>query len=271
VGVCVFATAVARETGFGIADAHAAGVGQLVAALDGACGTVALIYAFSVPTSLSAAVFSSMVGALWAGPGLGAVRWSGVETVAISLVGSIVIGAAGGAFAYRMVELLLMHVHRIDGERIVALQYVTMAALAAGYGANDLERTAGLLAAAASSGSAAVPAWTSLVAALAFVVGLAVGGGRVARTVGGKLFSIRPPSALAAQASSAGTVIGAALLGGPLSTTAVAASALIGVGAALDPRAMRWYAVGRIVATWAITVPAALAAGALAAVLVRSF
>lgn len=269
-GPFVFGTAVAHTTGSGIADYTKAGAAELFAAMLGAIVTIGATYAARVPTSISAAVFASMVGALLTGPPAAAIRWDGVETVAFSLVGSVVIGAAGGTFIYRAVEWLLARVHRAAGERIVRLQYVTTALLAMAYGANDLERSAGLIAAAVSSGSFSVPLWTIVVAWAAFVVGLIVGGGRIARTMGGRLFAIRPQSALAAQSAAAGTVIASSLLGGPLSTTAVAASALVGVGAEVNPRAIHWHAVGQILGAWAISVPAALAIGALAGLLVRA-
>jgi len=269
-GPFVLGTAVAQTTGTGVADYATVGAAPLFAAIAGAIATVSVTFAARVPTSISAALFASMVGALWSGPGLAAVRWHGVELVAASLVGSVVIGAAGGAFAYGAVAWLLARVHRRTGERIVALQHLTTVALAMAYGSNDLERTAGLLGAAVSSGTFTVPAWTFVVAGLAFAIGMVAGGGRIARTVGGKLFAIRPQSALAAEASSAATVIGSSLLGGPLSTTAVAASSLIGVGAAVDSRAIHWHAAAQIALAWIVTVPAALTAGALAGLIVRS-
>lgn len=269
-GPFVLGTAVAQTTGSGVADYATIGAAQLFAAIAGAIATVSVTFAARVPTSISAALFASMVGALWSGPGLAAVRWHGVELVAVSLVGSVVIGAAGGALAYAAVAWLLARVHRPTGERIVALQHVTTFALAVAYGSNDLERTAGLLGAAISAGTFTAPAWTFVIAGLAFVIGLVAGGGRIARTVGGKLFSIRPQSALAAEAASASTVIFSSLMGGPLSSTAVAASALIGVGAVVDPRAIHWHAAAQIALAWIVTVPAALVAGALAGLIVHS-
>lgn len=269
-GPFIFGTAVAHTTGTGITDYQKAGSAQLFAALLGAIATVSATYAARVPTSISAAVFASMVGALLTGPGPSAIRWSGVETVAFSLVGSVVIGAALGAFAYGALAWLLARIHRAAGERIMLLQYATTALLAMAYGANDLARTAGLLAAAVASGPFTVPTWTLFAAVAAFVGGLAIGGGRIARTIGGRLFSVRPQSALAAQTAAAATVVGSSLLGGPLSTTAVAASALVGVGASVNPRAIHWRAVAEIFAAWVISVPAALAAGAVAGLLVRA-
>lgn len=268
-GPFVFGTAVAHTIGAGIADYSTIGPSALVAAFAGALATVGVAYAARIPMSLSVALFSSMIGALWAGPGLSAIRWSGVERIAISMGASIVIGSLAGSVAYRALMFVLGRVHRRAGERLMLAQYATAGLLAMGYGANDLEKSAGLLAAVAQSTTFTVPAWTLVVAAAAFAGGLAVGGVRVARTVGGKLFTIRPQHAFAAQAASSLTVIGAALLGGPLSTTDTSASALVGVGAAVNPRAVRWGVVFDILLAWIIAIPAALAAGAVAALILK--
>jgi PiT family inorganic phosphate transporter len=272
-GVCLgplaFGTAVARTTGAGIADFHSVGPSTLFAALAGALVTVTATYAARVPTSLSVALFSSMVGALWAGPGFAAIHWIGLEKVAVSMTASVVVGVTAGALIYRCFAWLLARVHRSAGERIVKLQFAAVVLLAMGYGANDMEKSAGLIAAAVQPAAFVVPAWTLAAAALGFAAGMAIGGVRVAKTVGGKLFSIRAHHALAAESASAATVIGAALLGGPLSTTDTSAAALVGVGAAVNPRAIRWQVVGHIALAWVVTIPSAAAAGALAESIVR--
>jgi PiT family inorganic phosphate transporter len=270
IGPIVFGTAVARTAGSGIADFRTVGEATLLAAFAGALATIGAAYAARVPTSLTAALFSSMVGALWVGPGLAAVRWSGIEKVAISMAGSVVIGLIAGAVAYSVIAWILARVHRPIAERIISLQWLSAGLLAMGYGANDMEKSAGLLAAAVQTSTFSVPTWTLAVAACGFAAGLALGGVRVAKTIGGKLFSIRSHHALAAQSASAMTVIGAALIGGPLSTTDTSASSLVGVGAAYNPRVVRWRVVGEIAVAWIITIPAALCAGALAGVAVRA-
>ena len=268
-GPALFGTAVARTTGAGIADFHAVGPVTLFAALAGALAIVATTYAARVPTSLSLALFSSMVGALWAGPGASAVHANGVERVAVSMAGSIVIGLTAGAAIYGALASVLARVHRRAASWVYSAQYLTVALLAMGYGANDMEKSAGLFAATLPGAAFRVPWWTLAVAAVGFAVGMVWGGVRVAKTIGGKLFSIRPHSALAAETAAAATVIGAALLGGPLSTTDTSASALVGVGAAAHLRAIHWNVVREIAVAWIVTIPAALVAGALAELLVR--
>jgi PiT family inorganic phosphate transporter len=270
-GPLVVGTAVARTTGNGVADFHSIGTAPLLAGIAGGVMTVLTAYGLRVPTSMSVALFSSMIGALWAGPGLAAVRWADVAKIGISMGGSILVGFVAGIVAYAIVAWLLTRVRRKIAERIVALQYVTVGLLAFGYGANDLEKSAGLLAAGIPSATFSVPVWTLAVAVVCFAFGMAVGGVRVAKTVGGKLFSIRPQHALAFQLAASSTVITASVFGGPLSTTETTASAIMGVGAAVNPRAVHWQVAAHIVLAWLVTAPFALGAGGLSEFLLRRF
>jgi inorganic phosphate transporter, PiT family len=262
-GPLIVGTAVARTIGSGIADFHQVGLTPLVAAIVGALAAVGASYAASAPTSMSVALVAAMIGSLWAGPGIAGIHWSGVIAVGISMVGSVIVGAVSGALAYALVVALLKRVRRPAADRLLRLQYATVALMALGYGANDLEKSVGLFAAATAPATFSVPLWTLAVSILCFALGMAFGGVRVARTVGGKLFSIRPHHALAFQLASSVTVIGAAHFGGPLSTTQTAAAAIVGAGAAADPRAIRWQVVRNIALSWGATIPLALAAGAL--------
>lgn len=274
-GPIVFGTAVASTIATGIADYPHLGVALLGAGIAGGIVTRIVMYYASVPTSGSVALVGALVGSLWAGPGLSAVHWHGVEKVAIALVVSPVIGFIAGALAYAIVLLILSFMSRRNGDRFMRVQWVTIALQALGYGANDAEKTVGLFAAAvlvAGGGVAfATPLWTIALTALSFTLGMTVGGLRIARTVGSRLYLIRPPHALAFQFAAALTVIGAALFGGPVSSTQTATSAILGVGAADNPRTLHWQTVFRIVASWFLTAPTAVCSGALATFVVHLF
>lgn len=191
----------------------------------------------------------------------------------VSTGGSILVGFVFGAAAFALLQLLLRPMSRAAGDRLMKLQYGSVALLALGYGANDAEKMAGMMAAASSLSTGghtfSIPLWALVASIAAFAVGMAFGGVRVAKTIGGKLFTIRPEHALAFQSAAAFTVVGAAVLGGPLSTTETTASAIIGVGAIAGPRGVHWLTVRRILAAWLITIPAGVAIGALAGFLVR--
>jgi inorganic phosphate transporter, PiT family len=268
-GPLLFGTAVARTIGTGIADFHAVGLLPLCAGIAGAIAAVGFAYVAEVPTSMSIALVGSMIGALATGPGLGFVHWPGVERVVVSMLASVIVGGVAGALFSALLTVLLVRVRWSVGERLMSLQYVTAALLSLGYGANDLEKSVGLLAAATGASTFVIPGWSIAVAVACFAVGLAFGGLRVAKTVGGKMFLIRPYHALAFQSAAAATVIGAALAGGPLSTTQTSASAMAGVGAVQDVRGVHWLVVQRIAVSWLVTIPVALAAGSLAGLAVR--
>ncbi|HEX7974652.1 MAG TPA: inorganic phosphate transporter, partial [Anaerolineales bacterium] len=98
----------------------------------------------------------------------------------------------------------------------------------------------------------------------------ASGGWRLIKTLGGKFYKIRPVNGFATQITSAGVVLGAALLGGPVSTTQVVSSALLGVGAAERVNKVRWGVVGSLLTAWFLTIPAsALLAGGLYILIVK--
>ena len=153
------------------------------------------------------------------------------------------------------------------------LQYLTVFAQAVGYGSNDAEKMMGLVVAATLLGNTkslfVVPLWVIVLSVLAFATGMAVGGARVAKTIGGKLFRIRPLHALCFQLAAAATVIAASAIGGPLSTTESTASAILGVGAVSNPRGLRWQVARDLVGAWFLTVPAGLGCGMLATLVLR--
>lgn len=272
-GPFVFGTAVAKTLGAGIADYSTLGVPLLLAAVVASLFVVLLAFWARVPTMMSLALVSAMVGSLLVTRGPSALHWAGVTKVCVSIFGSALVGFVIGALVFWVLRFLLRPATKEVGDRIVHLQYGTVALQALGYGANDAEKMIGMMAAAGAVHAAGrafeVPLWTIVAALAAFAAGLTIGGLRVAKTIGGKLFAIRPVHALAYQTAAGGTVFAASLLGGPLSTTETTASAIIGVGAVARGRRVHWVVVRRIVTAWLITAPVGLAAGALAGLAVR--
>ena len=67
----------------------------------------------------------------------------------------------------------------------------------------------------------------------------------------------------AAQLASAVVILGASLVGGPVSTTQVVSSTIMGVGAAERVNKVRWGVAQEIATAWLLTIPATalLAAG----------
>jgi PiT family inorganic phosphate transporter len=110
----------------------------------------------------------------------------------------------------------------------------------------------------------AIPFWVIVLCAAMIALGTAVGGWKLIRTLGGKFYKIRPVDGLASQLSSAAVIIGASIVGGPVSTTQVVSSAIMGVGAADRLNKVRWNVAQEIATAWLLTIPATalVAAGA---------
>jgi PiT family inorganic phosphate transporter len=58
------------------------------------------------------------------------------------------------------------------------------------------------------------------------------------------------------QLASAVVILGASLLGGPVSMTQVVSASILGVGAAERVNKVRWGVVGEIATAWLLTIPA---------------
>jgi PiT family inorganic phosphate transporter len=221
----------------------------VVGAMTGASASVLLAYAQRVPTSLSLAVVGGLVGSALA---VGApVHWGGVARVAAGLVAALVLGVALGTGAYLAARRLGRGLSRAAGNRLLVLESPALVVAALAYGANDAEKALGLLAwtlaptALGRAGGHGLRVAIALVLAsgAAWTAGALLGGGRVAASVGARVFRVRPLHALSAQAAAAVTVLGAALAGAPVSTTQTLDAALVGVAAGDGVRRVHWLMV----------------------------
>ena len=273
-GPLIAGTAVAQTLGHGIVDYHVVGSLPLVSGMAGGILALLAAYAARVPVSASVALVSATIGSLLVTHQIHQLMWSGVAKVGVSLIGSIVVGFIAGGFVYTLAVLAFRNASWRTGMRLMRLQYASIALQAIGYGANDAEKIMGLIVAAtmigAPSASFAVPLWVIAVSIGAFALGMAIGGVRIAKTVGGKLFRIRQLHALSYQVASAATVLTASGVGAPLSTTETTASAILGVGAVDNPRALRWRVASELVVAWLLTAPVGLTTGVIATHVLRT-
>ena len=109
----------------------------------------------------------------------------------------------------------------------------------------------------------AVPFWVIILCSTMIALGTSLGGWKLIKTLGGKFYKIRPVDGFASQLSSATVILTASLLGGPVSTTQVVSSAIMGVGSAERVNKVRWGVAKEIATAWLLTIPATglLAAG----------
>jgi inorganic phosphate transporter, PiT family len=186
--------------------------------------------------------------------------------VLISLFSSPIIGFVVGVIIIKVVLLLSWKASpRINGF-FKRSQILTGITLALSHGANDAQKTMGVITLAlVTSGYLkvfAVPRWVVILCASMIALGTAVGGWRLIRTLGGKIYKIRPVDGFASQLSSAIVILSNSLLGGPVSTTQVVSSAILGVGFGERPNKVRWGVAQEIAMAWLFTIPATALVGA---------
>jgi len=114
-----------------------------------------------------------------------------------------------------------------------------------------------------------VPIWVIASCAAAIALGTASGGWRIIKTMGSKIYRLRSVHAYCAQTSSAAVILGAALLGGPVSTTHVVSSSIMGVGTGQRMSSVRWGVAKNIIVAWFITIPASGVIAGLSFILIQ--
>jgi PiT family inorganic phosphate transporter len=264
-------TAVAQTIGKGIlAEGVIAEFGYVpvIAALGAIIiwGSVATHY--GVPISLTHGFVAGLAAAGIAVAGSGAVVWSVMQRILISVAAAPALGFAGGFTL--MVILLWVFRHSLPARlRVIfsRLQWLTTAFLAYSHGKNDGQMPIGIITMALviHTGQSALwdrlsilnpeTWWIIVVSAAAISVGTAVGGWRVIRTVGIRVTALEPVQGFTAQVSAAAVIEGASRLGIPVSTTHCASAAIMGVGATRRLSAVRWGIARRIVVAWILTFP----------------
>jgi PiT family inorganic phosphate transporter len=202
------------------------------------------------------------------------IQLAGLGKVLLALAISPPLGLIMGYLTMKLVLFLARGATpRINGF-FKQSQIVTAVTLALAYGANDAQKTMGVMSLALVTARVLptfyVPGWVVVISAGSVALGTAVGSRRLIKTLGAKFFKVRPVHGFTTQVASAAVILGAAILGGPVSTTQVVGTAILGVGSAERVSKVRWGVASQITLAWLTTIPctAFLAAG-LAALLRR--
>jgi PiT family inorganic phosphate transporter len=255
----IFGVAVARTIGTNIVAPQFVTLPIVVAAALSATGWTFFTWRAGIPSSSSHALVGGLVGATLAGAGWPAVHPQSITKVLVALFFSPVIGLLVGYLLTQLIYWLTRSATPRINNFFRQGQVVTALALAFSYGANDAQKTMGLLAlglAAATGQPFTIPLWVIGVAIASIALGTLTGSRRMVRKLGMKFYRIRPVHGLAAQLAAASVIFGAAFLGGPVSTTQVVSTAILGAGAAERVNQVRWGVVGEIVWAWVLTIPA---------------
>ena len=258
IGPFIFGVAVAETIG-GIVDSNAISLQVLVAALGSAIVWNLLTWYLGFPSSSSHALIGGMVGAVLIAAGWQAINMDELKKIVIALFTSPFIGFIFGYLILRLILLLSWTASpRINGF-FRRGQIFTGLGLALSHGANDAQKTMGIITLALVIGGFLdtffVPQWVILMCATMIALGTALGGWRLIRTLGGKFYKIRPVDGFSSQLASAAVILGASLVGGPVSTTQVVSSSIMGVGAAERVNKVRWGVAQEIATAWLFTIP----------------
>lgn len=255
------------------------------------CGIVGAItwnlltWRLGIPSSSSHALVGGLVGAVVVSSGVEHVVWgfaqlghgevTGVTKVLLGLVLSPIIGFCAGFMIHRLMGRLLYRARPSANKHLRRSQWVTSAWLAFSHGANDAQKSMGIITMVLLLGgflnSFVVPFWVILTCATAITLGILSGGWRIVRTVGFGIYKVRPLHALDAQLTSASVIWAASLLGAPVSTTHVVSSSIMGIGSSEHPKWVRWAKAREILTTWVVTIPGAALVSILAYAVVWIF
>jgi PiT family inorganic phosphate transporter len=266
VGPFLFGTAVAAAIGDGLLAPGVITIPALLCALGAAIGWNLLTWWLGLPASSSHALVGGLVGAAIASAGWHAVVVWGLVKILIALFLSPLLGMGAGFLVMRFL-LFLCRRATPDVNRVFRFgQIFTSLILALSHSANDAQKTMGVitlgLVIAGAQNSFHVPVWVVLLSASAIALGSYSGAWRLIRTLGARVITVRPIHGFAAQLSGAAVILGAALLGGPVSSTQVLGSALMGVGSAERITKVRWEAGREMLWAWALTIPVCIGTGA---------
>jgi PiT family inorganic phosphate transporter len=275
----LFGTGVAQTVGSGMVDLSVVTFTVIFAGLTGAIIWDLITWYFGLPTSSSHALFGGYGGAAIAKAGLVAIIPSGWTRTLIFIVIAPLIGMLAG--------LLLMTAshwvfRRSTPRRVDAffrrMQLLSAAAFSLMHGANDAQKTMGLMAGALFTGGflqrdlagkLPIPFWVELLAYSAIGLGTLSGGWRIIKTMGTKITKLQPIGGFAAETGAALAIYLATAMGTGISTTHTITGAIVGVGSTKRLSAVRWGVAGQIVWAWLLTIPASALIGAVAYHLIR--
>jgi PiT family inorganic phosphate transporter len=261
----VFGDAVASTIAKDVVVQDVLSIGVIFAGLTGARPWNVITFCLGLPTSSSHALVGGIAGAAVVKAGFDVLIGEGLRKIGIFIVLSPLIGLAMG-FVLTLVIYWVFHRYRnVDrlNRGFRTGQLISAAAFSLGHGANDAQKTMGiilalLIASGHASTDASTPLWVVLAAHTAIGLGTLTGGWRIVKTMGSKITQLQPVGGVAAESGAAVTLFVTSAAGIPVSTTHTITGAIVGVGSARRLSAVRWGVAGRVVWAWILTIPGAL-------------
>jgi len=288
VAAFVVGTAVAKTIGKGLIRPEVVDPNVILAALIGAIIWNLVTWWLGLPSSSSHALIGGLGGAAVVKAGIGGLIAAGWIKPILFIFLSPLIGMIAAMLLTVGLSWLLYRLPSGPVDRVFRrLQLVSAAAFSVSHGANDAQKTMGIVVGLLVSTKAqfagatdwtrhlyvenadSIPLWVEMAAYTAIALGTAVGGWRIVKTMGTRITKLRPFGGFCAETGGAGAIFLASALGVPVSTTHTITGAIVGVGAATRMSAVRWGVAGKIVWAWIITIPMAASMAGLAYVVLR--
>jgi len=268
-----FGTAVAHMVGTGVVDTSSITVPVVFAGLVGAISWNLITWILALPSSSSHALVGGYVGAAFAKGGVAALKLGGIATIAVFIVVAPFVGMILG-----MLNQVIMTwiVRKMPPKRLHPifrkLQLISSGIYAFSHGTNDAQKTVSIIFALllasklppnvwGYNGGEAIPWWIMIACCCVIACGTLCGGLRIVKTVGTKLTKLDPMHGFSAETGGGLTILGASLIGIPVSTTHTITGSIIGVGMVGGVRSVRWIIARSIMWAWILTIPASALIG----------
>lgn len=222
---------------------------------------------FGIPASSSHALIGGVIGSGIAAFGSGAISWNyfwGKVVLMIFLTPAI--SFVAGFLILRLLLLLTRHATVGVNKFFTYAQWVNMTFLAFNHSYNDSQKSIGIiliLMGIYGTKNTGIPLWAILCAAACLACGIAFGGFKIIKTVGTGIYKVQPIHSFASQLAAGSVILGASLVGAPVSASQIVSSSIMGVGSAQRYKAVHWAVAGRILVSWFITIPIAGTLGGL--------
>jgi inorganic phosphate transporter, PiT family len=271
----IFGTAVAKTVGSGMIDIAVVTTSVILAGLIGAIIWDLITWYYGLPTSSSHALIGAYAGAAVAKAGVVAIVPAGWTKTLIFILLAPGIGFGLGFLFMVAIYWACRNTapSRVD-RHFRKLQLMSAAMYSLGHGANDAQKTMGIIAGALFAGGYisefTIPFWVEMAAYTAISLGTLSGGWRIIHTMGSKITRLQPVGGFAAETAGAVSLFTATAFGVPVSTTHTITGAIIGVGSTRRLSAVRWGIAGQIVWAWILTIPASAGIAAITYVVLHA-
>lgn len=272
----IFGLKVAATVGKGIVDAHVVTPQVVFGALVGAMAWNVFTWWRGIPSSSSHALIGGLLGAGVTHAGWHTVVWGGVNKTVLAIVISPLVGLFVSMALMLLTSWLFQRVTARGAEAMFKpLHLLSAAAYSVGHGANDAQKTMGIIAVLLFSQGLLgqhfhVPGWVVVGCYIAMALGTLAGGWKIIQTMGSRITRLDQHQAFCASAGGSIMLFSASALGVPVSTTHTIMGCVVGVGAARRASAVRWSVASRVVVAWLVTIPASAAVGAVIYLLVAA-